>query len=173
MVDEAAGVTDASATGKVLSEVCVAEAASFLTSWYVLRLAGIYGPGRHHLLDQLRDGDGVISGRGDYMLNLLNRDDVVAAILDTLSGLSNSGVYNICDDAPERKESVLGYLAKELGLPVPRFDPEQISPRLKRRGGIMPDRVISNSKAREILGWAPRYPSFRDGYVNLLENYDS
>ncbi len=172
IVDESADTREAPETGQILlqSEQLVAEAAARLGRWYVLRLAGIYGPGRHHLLDQLRDGPGVIPGRGDYTLNLIHLDDIVAAICAALANSrAPSGIYNIADDSPETKASLMNWLADALGLPAPRFDPDQVSARLQRRGGRMPDRKILNAKAKRELGWAPKYPSFREGYRAMLK----
>ena len=169
-VDEGADTSEAGSTGQVLleSERLIESNADRFDSWAVLRLAGIYGPGRHFLLNQLKDGDGVIPGRGDYHMNMIHRDDIVTAMLATLRSGSPSGIYNICDDQPTTKEAVLLYLAQQLDLPLPRFDPEDVSPRLKRRGGRMPDRLILNQKAKAELGWQPRYPTYREGYATLL-----
>jgi nucleoside-diphosphate-sugar epimerase len=171
LVDEDSDTRKAPPTGQVLleSEHILANAAAD-QNWYVLRLAGIYGPGRHYLLDQLRKASGPIPGRGDYSMNMIHRDDAVTAILHALSGVAAPGIYNICDNDPCLKEQVLSYLATKLGLPIPSFDPAQVSERLKRRGGRMPDRRISNRKARALLGWAPEYPSFREGYGALLHS---
>ncbi|WPJ98008.1 NAD-dependent epimerase/dehydratase family protein [Coraliomargarita algicola] len=168
-VDESADTRAAPPTGQVLleSEALFAEAA-FLPNWYVLRLAGIYGPGRHYLLDQIRDGAGEIPGRGDYALNMIHLEDIVAAICAVISGGAPAGIYNIADDGPATKAEVLTYLAKALGLSSPVFNPENVSERLKRRGGRMPHRLISNKKAREALDWRPKFPSFREGYAELL-----
>jgi len=169
-VDEGADTSEAGSAGQVLleSERLIESNADRFDSWAVLRLAGIYGPGRHFLLNQLKDGDGVIPGRGDYHMNMIHRDDIVTAMLATLRSGSPSGIYNICDDQPTTKEAVLLYLAQQLDLPLPRFDPEDVSPRLKRRGGRMPDRLILNQKAKAELGWQPRYPTYREGYATLL-----
>jgi len=169
-VDEGADTSEAGSTGQVLleSERLIESNADRFDSWAVLRLAGIYGPGRHFLLNQLKDGDGVIPGRGDYHMNMIHRDDIVTAMLATLRSGSPSGIYNICDDQPTTKEAVLLYLAQQLDLPLPRFDPEDVSPRLKRRGGRMPDRLILNQKAKAELGWQPGYPTYREGYATLL-----
>ncbi|MGZ0657394.1 NAD-dependent epimerase/dehydratase family protein [Coraliomargarita sp. W4R72] len=168
-VDETADTSAAPATGQVIleSEALLADAA-FLPNWYVLRLTGIYGPNRHYLLDQLRAGEGEIPGRGDYALNMIHREDIVSAICAAIVGRAPSGIYNIADDGPTTKAEVLSYLADELGLPAPVFNPENVSERLKRRGGRMPHRFISNKKAREALDWRPRFPSFREGYAALL-----
>lgn len=171
-VEEAADTSGAPPTGQVLleSERLVERHARLFDSWYVLRLSGIYGPGRHFLLKQLRKGDGLIPGRGDYHMNMIHLEDIVSALLLALSGAAPSGVYNICDDKPATKETVLNYLAGQLDLPVPKFDPDNIPPRLKRRGGRMPDRLISNAKAKAKLGWAPFYPTYKEGYASLLES---
>ncbi len=171
-VDESADNSGAPATGQVLleSETMLSEAAGVCEQWYVLRLAGIYGPGRHFLLNQLREGKGEIPGRGDYAMNMIHLDDIVMAITAALGGGAPSGIYNITDDAPATKEVVLTYLAGRLQMPEPVFNPGTVSERLKRRGGRMPHRLISNAKARAELGWAPKYPSYREGYESLLSD---
>lgn len=168
-VDESSDTGNAPPTGQVVRESeALLESANHLKRWYALRLAGIYGPGRHYLLDQLRAGAGEIPGSGDYALNMIYLDDIVSAICAALVTQAQSGVYNIADDAPATKAEVLGYLADKLGLPKPNFNPEIVSERLKRRGGRMPHRYVSNAKAKRVLAWEPEYPSFREGYAKLI-----
>lgn len=169
-VDESADTFAAPPTGQVIleSEQLIEDTAEELGRWYVLRLAGIYGPKRHYLLDLLRDGAEVIPGSGDYTLNLIHLEDIVTAICAALSSEAASGIYNIADDSPASKAKMLTWMAAELGLQVPIFDPKKVSPRLARRGGRMPDRKILNGKAREAFAWAPKYSSFREGYRELI-----
>ena len=170
-VDESADTSAAPETGKVIvdSEQLIAAAAANFDRWFVLRLAGIYGPTRHYLLDQLKEGAGVIPGSGDYTLNLIHLDDIVSALCAAMTSVdAASGIYNIADNSPSLKAELLEWLAEALDLPKPQFDPENVSPRLARRGGRMPDRKIINGKARVQLGWSPKYPSFREGYRDLM-----
>jgi len=171
VVDESTDTSQAPPTGQVLleSEVMLREAV-FLPHWYVLRLAGIYGVGRHFLLNQLRDANGEIPGSGDYAMNMIHLEDIVSVICAALTGAAPSGIYNVTDDAPTTKADVLVYLADAMHVPVPVFNPDKVSERLKRRGGRMPHRLVSNAKAREVLGWQPKYPSFREGYAALLKS---
>lgn len=171
-VDETVDTNGPSPTARLLLEAerLVAEAPG-LDPWYVLRLAGIYGPERHYLLDQLLEPSGAIPGRGDYTLNMIHRDDAVTAIIAALGGAAPPGIYNVCDSEPTHKAVVLAELAARLERPLPRFDPEAVSPRLERRGGRMPDRKVSNRKALACLGWVPRYPSFREGYGAMLHHW--
>jgi len=171
-VDEAADTSSASPTGQLLleSERVLENASHRFETWYVLRLAGIYGPGRHYLLDKMRMGERVIPGVGDYFLNLIHLDDIVGAMFNLLmcASLDSSGVYNLTDNCPTIKAEVVEWLARKMSLPTPRFDPDQISPRLQRRGGRMPSRRISNRKFSQTFEWKPLYPDFRAGYEDWL-----
>lgn len=103
-------------------------------------------------------------------MNMIHLDDIVMAITAALGGGAPSGIYNITDDASATKEVVLSYLAGRLQMSEPVFNPDAVSERLKRRGGRMPHRLVSNAKARAELGWVPKYPSYREGYESLLSD---
>ena len=132
--------------------------------WFVLRLAGIYGPGRHHLLEQVRAGE--VAGRGDHRLNLIYRDDIVAGIWAAwraAPGVEN-GIFNLADDGAAPKAEIAAWLAGRLGVPVPRFTGEPAAGRRE----VTPDRVIVAAKAKALLGWRPGTPTFREGYEKIL-----
>lgn len=134
---------------------------------FILRLAGIYGPGRHHLLDQLRSGTAQLAGTGDHRLNLAHRDDIVAAILACLGASADVGseIFNVTDSAPASRAEVVAWLAERLGRRMPAFDGLTAA----RRGGApMPDRIISNARIQRVLGWRPQHPDYRSGYENIL-----
>ncbi len=164
-VDEDAPTDGASGTARVLLE---AEdlVRAWQGDWFILRLAGIYGPDRHHLLDQLRAGSGVLAGRGEYHLNLIHRDDIVSAILAAFAAPASvpSGLFNVADDGAAPKAALAEWIAARLGLPAPTFSGE---PAMGRRA-ITPDRVIANDRIKRVLGWRPQYPTFREGYSQLL-----
>jgi nucleoside-diphosphate-sugar epimerase len=132
--------------------------------WFVLRLAGIYGPGRHQLLEQVRGGE--VTGAGENHLNLIHRDDIVTAVAACILAPESTAneIFNVADDGRARKSDIVAWLAGQLERPVPRFTG---APAGGRRA-VTPDRVISNEKLKATLGWRPRYPTFREGYANLL-----
>jgi nucleoside-diphosphate-sugar epimerase len=171
-VDETADTSTASPTGQLLceSEQILAAASDRFDAWYVLRLAGIYGPARHYLLNMLRSDETVIPGFGDYFLNLIHRDDIVSAICRLLTNANpqSSGIYNLADNSPTTKAAVVEWIAGKLDKSPPQFDPSQVSLRLQRRGGRMPSRKISNRKFCQTFDWAPTYPDFCAGYEKLL-----
>jgi nucleoside-diphosphate-sugar epimerase len=168
LVDESAPVRGANENSRVLieAEERVRAAAGAWRRWFILRLAGIYGPGRHHLLEQVRIGE--VSGLGEHHLNVIHRDDIVTAVAACVtapSAIANE-VFNLADDGRARKSEMVGWLARELGQPPPRFSGAPSS----GRRAITPDRVIENGKLKSMLGWAPRYSTFREGYANLLSH---
>jgi len=169
-VDENASIEGAVGTSAVLLEaenLLRENARAVFARWFILRLAGIYGPRRHHLLDQLRNGETEIGGRGAHRLNLIHRDDIVAAIIAAFaapSGIANE-IFNVADDTAVPKSEVVTWLAERIGQPAPRFTGEATA----GRRAVTPDRVITNDKIKAVLGWRPRYPDFRAGYRPLLE----
>ncbi len=169
-VDETMATGGPGATSRILreAEAVLRQAGDACGRWFILRLAGIYGPGRHHLLDQLRAGAAELPGDGAHHLNLAHRDDIAAAILAALAAPArwSNRIFNVADDAPAPKEEVLRWLAGQLGRPPPRFTGGAAS---GRRGfAVPPDRIISNARLKAELGWRPRFPSFREGFAALL-----
>ncbi|MBE2215799.1 MAG: NAD-dependent epimerase/dehydratase family protein [Opitutaceae bacterium] len=176
-------VTEESATGGgseaaeplLVAERLVREATEFRRV-FILRLAGIYGPGRHYLVDQLRSGATLFPGTGAHRLNLAHRDDIVGAIVACLLAPAGIGstVFNVADDTPTPKGEVASWLAQQLGVAPPQFahdlaepPPSGVSP-VRGRSGPVPDRIISNARLKRVLHWSPRYPDYRAGYEAIL-----
>ncbi len=170
VVVESSPAVGATTNGKIIreSEQLVENvAATICARWFILRLAGIYGPERHHLLNQLREGATSLGGRGAHHLNLIHRDDIVSAMMACFSASDAIGsqVFNAADLAPARREEVVRWLAERLQRAMPGFDGVAGS----RRGGEpMPDRIISSSKIQRVLGWQPKYPDYRAGFEAIF-----
>ena len=170
VVDETAWAPGATPNGRTISESEVllkTAPTTAITRHFILRLAGIYGPGRHHLLDQLRTGADTLNGSGEHRLNLAHRDDIVTAILACLGAPESVGteIFNVADTAPATRAEVVTWLCAQLGRPAPAFDGTTTA----RRGGApMPDRIISSEKIQRVLGWQPKYPDFKAGFGEIL-----
>jgi nucleoside-diphosphate-sugar epimerase len=171
-VDETAPTAGASPTGQVLVE---AEAqlrgapSGAVDRWFILRLAGIYGPGRHHLLNALRAGTTQFAGEPTFRLNLAHRDDIVSAVLACAAAPAavRNEIFNVADDAPATRGEVLEWLARELALPRPTVGGVAVAS--ARKGGApTPDRIVRAQKIRRLLGWAPQFADFRAGYRAIL-----
>jgi nucleoside-diphosphate-sugar epimerase len=171
-VDELALTEPASDTAAILLEAehLLLEAETLKSNRYVLRLAGIYGPQRHYMIDQLRLGTPVLPGDGKPNLNSIHRDDAVDALIILLQQRVGSGVeiFNVCDGEPMPKHEFIQLLAVQMQCDCPIFDPTIKNIRLKRRGGHMPDRKISNLKLRSLTNWKPANGNILQGYLKLL-----
>ena len=143
-------------TGRILRET---ENFVIARGGCVARLAGIYGPGRSVLLKKFFSGEAAIEGDGGRFINQVHRDDIASAFVLLIESQSR-GIFNVCDNEPMAQRAVYEWLAERFEKPLPPHGP--INPNRKR--GWTSKRV-SNAKLRA-LGWAPRFPSFRDAVTN-------
>ncbi len=136
----------------------------------VLRFGGLYGPGRHHLVDQLRRGENVVGGRVDHYINYLHRDDAASALLAALlAGPVGARVYNVGDGHPVTKEALARWIAERLGQPTPVFDPAApAGPRVAKGGRTQPSRLVATGRIRAELGWKPVWADVFAGLAPFL-----
>lgn len=128
----------------------------------LVRLSGIYGPGRERLVDQVRDGSARLApvAGGSPHTNRIHRDDAAAALVHLASVPDPAPTYLGTDDEPVRLDDVLVFLADELGVP----EPPRAEAAGRQAGG---DKRLSNVLLRS-TGWEPRHPTFREGYRAVL-----
>jgi nucleoside-diphosphate-sugar epimerase len=132
----------------------------------VLRLPGIYGPGRS-ALERVRSG---AARRIDLPAQVFSRvhvDDVVSAAQLALN--APQGAYNVSDDEPASQNAVIEQACRLLGIeppPLASLASAGLSP--EARAFYDENRRVANGKARRVLGWAPRFPSYREGLAALV-----
>src|SRR5262249_8879337 len=114
--------------------------------------AGIYGPGRLIGQTPLQAGT-PLPGDPERWLNLIHVADGASAVLAADDRAGRGKVFNVVDDEPVRREEVYRFLAGQLGLLPPRFDLQATDPTNRR---------VRNARLK-LLGWQPRYPTYREG----------
>jgi len=132
----------------------------------VLRLSGIYGPGRERLIAQVRGARAILSTDSRHT-NRIHRDDAAAAIVHLLVRHDEPApLYLGVDSAPVPVNEVLTFLATELGLAEPALAPAStsVTNRDSQRGG---DKLLRNQLLRD-TGFTFTYPTYREGYRALL-----
>jgi nucleoside-diphosphate-sugar epimerase len=132
----------------------------------VLRLPGIYGPGRS-ALDRVREGRAHRIDLPDQVFSRVHVDDIVSGAVLALD--APAGAYNLADDEPCSQNTVIEHACALLGLPLPplqSMDQAGLSP--MARAFYAENRRVANRKAKRELGWQPRYPSYREGLAALL-----
>ncbi len=126
----------------------------------VLRLAGIYGPGRLPRLDALRAGE-PLAVPSEGWLNLIHVDDAARIILAAAEQLEPPAIYVVSDGAPVQRSEYLAELARLIGAPSPRFtEPDPQAAATQRAGS---DKRIDPSRLRAALSLELEYPDHRAG----------
>lgn len=134
----------------------------------ILRLAGIYGPGRNAFVN-LASGRAHRIVKQGQVFNRIHVDDIVQAI-DAATRHPHGGVWNVCDNEPAPPQDVVTYAAGLMDIPPPPeqdFDTADISP--MARSFYASSNRISNNKLRTELGVDLRYPDYRSG-LDVLWN---
>ncbi len=127
----------------------------------VLRLPGIYGPARS-ALDRVREGKAHRIDLPGQVFSRVHVDDIVSGAMAALD--APGGAYNLADDLPASQNAVIEEACRLLGLQIPpllSLAEADLSP--MARGFYAENRRIANGKARRVLGWVPRYPTYAEG----------
>lgn len=125
----------------------------------LLRLSGIYGPGRNRLIEQVVQQRA--SGSPDYT-NRIHVDDCAGFIAHLINNYQDiSPIYVVTDCAPTPMVEVVSWIAKRLGI-EDFLSTEATNERGNKR--------LSNRRMLS-TGYHLRYQSFRDGYTTLLEHH--
>lgn len=129
----------------------------------VLRLGGIYGPGRARLIESVRQGLAAYPEGPPVYANRIHRDDCVGSLCHLMTLPQPAHLYLGVDHHPADQCAVLRWLAAQLSVPPPRT--EGVS-------GFQERSQRSNkrcSNARLVAsGHVFRFPTFREGYRALL-----
>ncbi len=154
-------------TGKILRE---SESIVLQSGGTVVRLAGIYGPGRSVLLKNFLTGASLIDTRTQppvtpdgRWINQIHRQDAahaIAYLLGQSRELSIGQIYNVTDSAPLTQRSVYETLAQRFDRPLP---PEAAPDETRKRGWT--HKQVSNAKLLA-TGWQPLYPHYFSAFEN-------
>ena len=130
----------------------------------VLRMAGLYGPGKTsaEYIAAVRSGQIPIVGNGDNYVSSLHIADAAMALVAALT--APDGVYNVGDDAPMKSGDNLTALARVLGAPEPRRVPAGVGSR-----HLTISHRVSNRAFRSATGWAPKHPDAASGWAASVD----
>lgn len=134
----------------------------------ILRLSGIYGPGRS-AIDKVLDGTARRIIKPGQVFNRIHVDDIANAVLAGLAGTGTHTVYNVTDDEPAPPQDVIAHAAHLLGLPVPPDIPFE-SANLSAMGRSFYGELkrVRNERMKSDLGVRLSYPTYRDGLEALV-----
>jgi nucleoside-diphosphate-sugar epimerase len=134
----------------------------------ILRLAGLYGPGRIPFIDKLRAGEPIPAPVSGY-LNLIHVDDAATLVMaaEKLTPLEQPPrVYCVSDGHPVERGEYYSEIARQISMPAPRFvEPDPNSPRAARAES---NRRVCNERMLSELRIELAYPDYRAGLAAIL-----
>jgi len=146
------------------------------TEWTVLRVPGIYGPGRLPR-ERLLRGDPVIVEADAGPGNRIHVDDLVTACVQAgLHPAAANRIFNLGDGDESSSTRYLTRVAELLGLPAPPQLPRAAVQRaipVDAWSFLGPSRRVDTSRIRRELGFRPRYASLDDGLRACIAEEDS
>ncbi len=131
----------------------------------VLRMAGLYGPGRVPRPRAFAAGQALAVAADSY-LNLIHVDDMAQVVLAAARGARCPRLYLASDGHPVQRREYFRYLAELMGVPEPRFvEPDPRAASEARGGG---SKRVSHARLQSELGVVFEWSSYREGLAALL-----
>ena len=135
----------------------------------------VYGPGglfKQSFYDTLQKGQLRIFGKGQNYWSVIHVDDLAAAYALAVESETYGQTYNIVDDQPLRLRDLVNTFTDAMGKKrVGSMAPWLL--KLIIGGPLVASLItsfrISNEKAKGVLGWQPRYPTFKEGLPEVLK----
>lgn len=134
----------------------------------ILRLSGIYGPGRNAFL-KLQQHKAVSVVKAGQVFNRITSADIAGAI-HFLSTRKDDGIFNVTDDLPAPGEDVIEYAAQLMEVsPPPKlpFDEANLSP--MARSFYSENKRVSNARLKS-LGYKFLYPNYKIALKTMWQN---
>jgi hypothetical protein len=136
---------------------------------HILRLAGIYGPGRNTLV-ALREGTARRIVKEGQVFNRIHVADISATLAALLAYEGGGEIFNVADDEPAPPQDVITYAAKLMGIaPPPEHQLDDAELSALARGFYDENKRASNRKLKEKLGVKLSFPTYREGLTALWE----
>lgn len=169
-VKESSPTEPAGETGRVLVETEKVLMEAKKIPGVILRIAGIYGPGRGHLFLQYLKNEARIAGQGERIINMIHRDDLTGIIMAALKNGRPGEIYNAVDDEPVAQIHFFRWLSETLGKWMPPFATEEENAGRKRG---LTNKKVQNRRVKMELGYQFKYPNFRKGYTAEIQRLDA
>ena len=160
-------------------EMASSRVAEAQTTWFsgnggqgiVLRFALFYAHDSSHTQEfqaAIRAGQSPFLGDPTSYMSHIHAEDAATAVVSALS--APAGIYNVADDQPLTRQELAAAIAELEGVASPA-PPEPIQGDLPGSiEALTRSQRISNKRLKQTTGWAPRYPSVREGWRQILNS---
>ncbi len=134
----------------------------------VFRLPGIYGPGRS-AFERVASGKAHRIDLPGQVFSRVHVEDIASGVALAMLHDAPSGAYNLADDLPTSQNRLIEHACALMGVePPPLQSLDEAGLSEMARGFYAENRRVANGKAKRVLGWQPRYPTYREGLAALL-----
>lgn len=127
----------------------------------IVRLSGLYGPGRLWLVNGVAKGSITLGPGDEAFLNACSQDDAVATVLAALDRGRDGAIYHATDAQPLRRREAISWVAERLGITA--------GVSATARDPAAPNRRILGARTRAALGLELRWPSLKEGLAPYLD----
>ena len=129
----------------------------------IVRLGGIYGPGRTRLIRKIKEGNATYLDGSLRYINHIHRDDCVGALAHLMVQEQPDSMYLGVDHEPIERHELLSWLAKELGTPLSQVV-------LSSQAGSRQTGNNKRCRNMQLLssGYVFCYPTYREGYAAIF-----
>ncbi|MEO0674515.1 MAG: SDR family oxidoreductase [Pseudomonadota bacterium] len=135
----------------------------------ILRLPGIYGPGRS-ALDSVRSGTAKRIIKQGQVFSRMHVDDIARAVIRAMTIEPAETLFNLCDDEPAPPQDVISFACDLLGVtppPIQSLAQADLSP--MGLSFYADNKRVRNQRMKDRLGITLHYPSYREGLTALFE----
>lgn len=135
----------------------------------IFRISGIYGVGRS-ALDSVRAGNSRRIDKPGHVFNRIHVDDIIQAMIASMSQPSPGDIYNLADDDPAPSHELISYACGLLGMepaPLMPFDSTDMAP--MARSFYKDNKRVRNDKIKTKLGIKLKYPNYKAGLDSIFE----
>ncbi len=137
----------------------------------IIRLPGIYGPGRSPF-EALLAGEARRIDKPGQVFSRIHVEDIASGLKAAMERPGGGRVLNLCDDWPCPPGDPVAYAAELMGIeppPLVAFDDAEMSD--MARSFYSECKRVGNGMTKATLGWKPRYPSYREGLRAIWQTW--
>ena len=140
------------------------------TSIQIMRLAGIYGPGRN-VIDQVLGGRARIIEKQDQVFNRIHVDDIGTILMASMDRPNDGAIYNVADQEACPSGDVVRFACNLVGITAPEpilFEDAELSEMAK--SFYSECKRLVTDKIKNELGVELQYPTYREGLKSIFES---
>ncbi len=137
---------------------------------HILRLPGIYGPGRS-IFERLKSNNFTRIIKKNHFFSRVHVEDIALAVTKSFKRPTPGEVFNITDDFPCNSDEIVKFGCKllKINLPTPvKLSSKKVGE--MTRSFYSDNKRVSNRKIKRILNWTPKFINYKLGVQDIFNH---